>query len=242
MTGRDILKCAAILFMVVDHIGWHFFPDDTAWRAWGRVCVPIWLFLVGFTATARIDAGLVAGFCFLVLLDLVLGRTWLPLNILGTIILVRLALRPVTRAIADNQNMAFIVFIACAVFTPITMLVTEYGAVALAFALAGYYARHGCKNAPYAPAAWCVGAWALFAWQQPILFPNFSDLHMIIMLAGSAVAMVATWRLAPRGAAVTLPVPSVTGPLVRFCGRHTLALYVGHLAVFRIVAFFIQQG
>lgn len=40
------LKIIAILSMLIDHIGYIFFPDETIFRAFGRIAFPIFCFLI----------------------------------------------------------------------------------------------------------------------------------------------------------------------------------------------------
>ena len=47
-SSYDFIKFVAVVLMVIDHIGYYFFPYDLMWRSFGRMCVPIWLFLAGY--------------------------------------------------------------------------------------------------------------------------------------------------------------------------------------------------
>ncbi len=46
----DILKIIAILTMLIDHIGYLFFPDQVLWRVIGRISFPIFAYLVALGA------------------------------------------------------------------------------------------------------------------------------------------------------------------------------------------------
>lgn len=50
----DLLKAIAILLMIVDHIGFFFFPEFTLLRVIGRISMPLFLFLVGYNRSGNI--------------------------------------------------------------------------------------------------------------------------------------------------------------------------------------------
>ncbi len=41
LTSYDLLKTLAVILMIIDHVGHHFFPDEMWFRVVGRLCVPI---------------------------------------------------------------------------------------------------------------------------------------------------------------------------------------------------------
>ena len=57
LTSYDLLKTLALVLMVIDHIGYFFYPEEMWWRVLGRLSVPIWFFLIGY-ANARDCFGL----------------------------------------------------------------------------------------------------------------------------------------------------------------------------------------
>lgn len=48
VTSYDLLKCAAVIIMVIDHVGFYFYPENLWFRAVGRIGFPVWFFLVGY--------------------------------------------------------------------------------------------------------------------------------------------------------------------------------------------------
>lgn len=54
----DILKVIAIVFMIIDHIWYFFFPHLIILRILGRISMPIFLFLVGYNSSPHIHSSL----------------------------------------------------------------------------------------------------------------------------------------------------------------------------------------
>ena len=48
LTSYDLLKSLAVILMICDHIGYFFFPEEMWFRTLGRLCLPIWFFLIGY--------------------------------------------------------------------------------------------------------------------------------------------------------------------------------------------------
>ena len=55
----DILKVTAIVFMIIDHIWYFFFPHFMILRIIGRISMPIFLFLVGYNSSHHIHRSLI---------------------------------------------------------------------------------------------------------------------------------------------------------------------------------------
>ena len=132
ITSYDLLKTFAVIFMVVDHIGMYFFPDDLWWRAAGRACVPVWFFLVGYARGRDLSPKILIGAALLLVANFLAGMPIFPLNVLVTIILIRLILNPLmttTLSVTGREfwPMAMLLFLLA---IP-TMLITEYGPQAL---------------------------------------------------------------------------------------------------------------
>jgi len=94
LTSYDFLKTAALLLMLVDHVGYYFYPDDVWMRVVGRFSAPVWLFLVGYARSRDLSWRLWAGMLVLAGTNYVAGMAQCPVNILATIIVCRLALDP----------------------------------------------------------------------------------------------------------------------------------------------------
>ena len=148
LTSYDFLKTLAVLLMIVDHVGFYFFPEEDVWRVIGRLCVPIWFFLIGYARSRDFGWILWAGCFILVFANYAVGLPFFPLNILASILLVRWAIDVAMirlMPVLQQENMpqrfwAFCVFLT--LLTIPTSLVTEYGTQGLLLAMLGYLVRH----------------------------------------------------------------------------------------------------
>ena len=52
--NTDWLKTAAIILVVVDHIGYFFIEDDHWWSVFGRLAAPTFFFLLGYAQTRTV--------------------------------------------------------------------------------------------------------------------------------------------------------------------------------------------
>ena len=66
LTSYDFLKAVAVLLMVIDHVGFYFYPDQQWFRVFGRLCVPIWFFLIGYARSRDLSLYLWGGMILLV--------------------------------------------------------------------------------------------------------------------------------------------------------------------------------
>ena len=92
VTSYDVWKTLAVLLMIIDHIGAYFLPDEQGLRILGRLCVPIWFFLVGYAQSRDLSWRLWAGVAILSISNYIGGQPIFPLTILATIIFIRLIL------------------------------------------------------------------------------------------------------------------------------------------------------
>lgn len=85
----DLVKCVAIVTMVIDHMGLYLFPEALWWRVVGRTAFPSFLFLVGYSGTTRTDKRLLIAAMLVSVGEYLHGGTIFPLNILWAIALTR---------------------------------------------------------------------------------------------------------------------------------------------------------
>ncbi len=239
VTSYDVWKTLAVILMIVDHIGVYFFPDDSMWRAVGRLCVPIWFFLIGYASSRDMSWRLWAGALIVCLSNLVVGLPILPLNILATIIVVRWVLNPfMAKALQSLTDgfMACLVVLLC--FIPASF-VFEYGTVGLALASLGYVARNRKVFNLDKEKTFTVFFLALLFYvaTQAIGF-GFALRQAVFMGVGSFI--IGAFLLYGFKPAI-LPKKSILNtPVIRaflqFFGRYTLEIYVVHLILFKGIA------
>lgn len=85
----DLLKCVAVLTMVVDHIGMYLLPEQMWLRVVGRIAFPLFLFLVGYSGHTHTGKRLLFSAGIVSVLDYFHTGSLLPFNILWAIALTR---------------------------------------------------------------------------------------------------------------------------------------------------------
>ena len=92
LTSYDLMKTLAVLLMIIDHTAYYEFIDSDWPRAIGRLCVPIWFFLIGYANTRSIPLRFWGGAILLVFANFVVGYNIFELNVLFSLILARLTI------------------------------------------------------------------------------------------------------------------------------------------------------
>lgn len=238
LTSYDFLKTAALVLMIIDHIGYFFFPDQDWWRAVGRLSAPIWLFLVGYARSRDVGLRMWVGMGVLLLSNYVAGMPMLPVNILGTIIVCRLALDPVMGFIRRQPQMLYPVAALAFFGALLTFVVVEYGTTAMLPVMAGYVVRNredmGMRKNQVLQFAGVAAL--LYAFVQCFIYFSFMP-PVTFMVIGALLAVMlflTSFRLY-EFPALTRALGPLSG-LIRLCGRRTLEIYVLHLLFFKIAA------
>ena len=246
ITSYDLLKAAAVVIMVIDHLGSYFFPDDLMLRAVGRIGFPVWFFLVGHASGRNIPLKLAGGALVLVAANFVTGMPLFPLNALVTIILIRLALDKMTamafatgqaqgadRPQDQGQNIWKLSSLLAFAIVP-TYIAFEYGTLAFIFALFGYAVRHLRErdNGKFIT-RYMAFALVLFIVVQGVSY-SFSQIEFVVMAAGTAlVCLVLSQFKAATYPRLTSICPKIGVWGLQFLGRRTLEIYVVHLLLFK---------
>jgi TraX protein len=240
VTAYDYLKLFAIAYMAIDHLGAYFYPDHMMFRALGRLSVPIWLFLIGYARSRRIDPPLIIGAIVLTLADYAVTHAFHALNILWSILIIRLTLTPLMRWVGTSENKLILVTALCFILTPVTRFHIDYGTIAYALAISGYLMRHGFEGEPRFPIGYIAISLGLYGITQALNFNFYAPHYAVLWIGGiSLFYLLAVWF--PRYAATSGTVPAPSLPALRtalsWIGHHTLTIYVGHLLVIYAVLF-----
>lgn len=243
ITSYDLLKTFALVLMVVDHIGFYFFPDDLLWRAVGRICVPAWFFLVGYARSRDISKRMWIGGGVLVLANIVAGMPVLPLNILFSILAVRLLIDPVISICKKSTlHLWFVCALLIVLWLPTNFFAVEYGTLGLVLAMFGYFVRHKEEmGGEKAVSRFLIFSTLSFVVLQQAVF-KFGAMAFFVMIAGvlamHVVLMPFRSRSYPRLSA-DIPAPLVW--FIQLCGRRSLEIYVVHLLLFKALALFLEM-
>ncbi len=244
LTSYDFLKALALILMIIDHVGHHFYPDEMWFRVLGRLCVPIWFFLVGYARTDAISARILLGGAVVTVSALVAGQYVFPLDILFTIALIRKARQGcAVRATQSPEALRGWMLLLLFAAVP-TGLLFEYGTMGMLFALHGFIARNraaiGDRLKPWHIRLFAFGGVFCFALLQGLMMPSLSAAQGGVLFVG----LFAVTALLERFKAAEYPVLTryVTRPgafLIQVMGRRTLEIYVFHILLFRGVCMFL---
>lgn len=243
LTSYDFLKTLALALMILDHVGYFFFPDQMWIRAVGRFSAPIWLFLVGYARSRDIGLRMWVGMGILVVSNYVFGMPVMPVNILGTIIVCRMALDPLMNFIARRKDSLYPIALVLFFATLVTFPLFEYGACAMLIVMAGYLARNGeaigYTRSQLVQFAGVAGL--LYAFIQSFVF--FAGFDMTLKLGvglGMMGLLLFLTSFRPyEYPALTERLPVPISAFLRLCGRRTLEIYVLHLLAFKAAAMYL---
>ena len=245
ITSYDLIKAFAILSMILDHTGFYFFEDDNWWRVAGRLCVPIWFFLVGYADSRDIGPRMWIGGTILVLASLAVGMWVFPLNVLFSMLVVRLCLDHVMKACKTSGESFFAMTFCLFLLIPISYSYWEYGTQGILLAMFGYIMKNrpvvtDITNPDLVPKLFGLFAFSQFIFIQGLLF-KFDLPQMIVLSAGLfAVNYVLFFFRPAEYPVLTRKLPKFAVSGVQFLGRRTLEIYVGHLILFKFLMMVID--
>lgn len=240
ITSYDLLKAFAVVIMIIDHVGFYFFPDDLWWRAIGRIGFPVWFFLVGYARGRDIPTKLWGGALILMAANIVTGMYIFPLNALFTIIAIRLLIDVVFKYGLKKQAYLWTIGVVLFLLVPPSYLLSEYGTQALITAMYGYCVRHkkeiGDDKLIF---NFMIFAYVTFIIIQQVSFA-FSTEQFAFMAAGTLlVRMILFYFDSYSYPKLTKMMPTPGAWLIQLCGRRTLEIYILHLILFKFVALYL---
>ncbi len=243
ITSIDLLKTLALITMLIDHVGFYFFPDIEMLRVIGRMSFPIWLFLVGFAKSRDIGPRLIIGCIIVQIAGVVAGMDFMPLNILGSILIIRLTLDHVARKMFSKEDELMIGAGVLTILVVPTYLLLEYGTVGWLIALVGYAVRHWDDLAPrlgrLSVVTFCAVAVAVLVASQILSF-DLKGVQAFYCALLILVSLGLCYYLSKKGPIKSLnnsPI-FIKGALHLF-GRRTLEIYVIHQVIFRLLAAYL---
>jgi len=242
--NTDWLKTAAIILVVVDHIGYFFIEDADWWSVFGRLAAPSFFFLLGYARTRKVPLHWIWLGIILTLLDSWNNDwTWVAPNILFSMVLIRLARPRVKMFLQSHGWIAFAVLVSVLfAVLPIAAEIVDYGAEGWLWALFGIYqrvyvdgkARNTARpvnamtpNPDLMRCLACSIAAVIYVWQEQLEF-LFTPVQLNAVILGVSFMSIALF-LFQRGPSRFQPPEPIAGAL-HFLGRHTLEVYVIQLA------------
>lgn len=237
LTSYDLLKSFAVIIMIMDHVGFYFFPNVLEWRALGRIGFPIWFFLVGYARGRDIPKKLLTGIVILAISDLITGLYVFPFSAIATIALIRISLDKVM--FFCNRSLTYLWTLSAILFVLVipSYVFLEYGIQALILSIFGYLVRHKKERGYDKNLLQKYMIFSLFSfvfWQQFIFI--FPIPLFIAMSSGTLIVLFVLLhfdlKLYPT---LTAKLPEGVNVLLRFMGRRTLEIYVVHLVLFKFI-------
>lgn len=236
LTSYDVFKSFAVILMIVDHIGQYFYPDLLWFKVFGRYCVPVWFFLVGYARSRDLSPRMWIGAGILIAADALLGRAIFPLNILATILIVRLVIDKIMaftlQGLPRFWGVAFALFILIVPTYPWV----EYGTLAIIMTMFGYIIR---QQARVYMVPVILFSYLSFILSQQVML-QLSHIQFLAMAGGTLAVFGLLYFFTPQtypGAEKRISEPVTE--LLKFMGRWTLEIYVAHLLFFKILAFML---
>jgi len=240
LTSYDFWKAFAILLVIVDHLGYYFFPDENMWRAVGRICVPVWFFLIGYAKTRDIPRSFWIGSAILIVASFVGGRDIFPLTILLLFAFIRMIIDPLMRFTLKRQAHTVMVCVALFLLIVPSYFLVEYGTQGIILAMFGYFIRHKSEGDNARILRWFL-PFSVFSYVsfQQVLF--LFDLPVFIIMSG--VILLTMYLMmdfqSKEYGDLTQKMPRPIVAALQFCGRRTLEIYVAHLVVFKILSAYL---
>jgi peptidoglycan/LPS O-acetylase OafA/YrhL len=250
--NTDWLKTAAIILVVVDHIGYFFIEDAEWWSVVGRLAAPLFFFLLGYAQTRSVPFRWIWLGVILTLLDSWNADwAWVAPNILLSFALIRIA-RPYAKIFIQHSGWVAFAVLIFALFAvlPFAAVIVEYGAEGWLWGLFGLCQRMYVDSRPanntdstaqdqatptqiFTPNIGlmrllaCFIAAVVYVWQEQIEFSFLHDqLAAVIFGIGVLSFSLCLFR---RGPSRIQPSEPLAGTM-RFIGRHTLEIYAAQLA------------
>jgi peptidoglycan/LPS O-acetylase OafA/YrhL len=261
--NTDWLKTAAIILVMVDHIGYFFIRDDQWWSVFGRLAAPTFFYLIGYAHTRSVPFHWIwLGIILTLLESWNADGSWVSPNILLSLALIRAA-RPYAQAFLQRYGWIGFAILVCALITlaPITGKVADYGAEGWLWALFGLCqrmyvdgtsatdgkseaessappARTAAINANLMRFLACIAAALAYIWQEQTEY-SFPPIHFAVFVLGVGVLSTSLSRFR-RGLSRIQP-PEPIARTLRFIGRHTLEIYAIQLAGSELLVKFVPD-
>lgn len=240
ITSYDLLKSFAVVFMIIDHIGLYFFPEQLWWRVFGRFSAPIWLFLIGYARTRDIPLKLWAGAVILTVANAFVGDVFFPLTILVGMMLARRYMdRIVALTFSGFEPFLFMIVLAGVLIIP-SHLFVQYGLLCLLVPIYGLLRR---KHDEFRSLPHYQYFGFIFITCAAYIFMNtaYNDLdtmQLVTVIIGCALLFRYLYDFKPKTYPImTQRLPNMLNAVIKFGGRRTLEIYVGHLILFKAIAF-----
>lgn len=225
---QDLLKCFAILAMIVDHIGLYIFPENSAMRLLGRCAMPIFCFFAGYNFNGLPKLKIFIWGVGLYIITTCLLRKFTPTNILISIFLGQCYLY-LCRNKLQNIHISYVHLFMLWLLSIVTINFFDYGTLVIAVMMLGFIAS---KHSEYLKIA-ILFSIALPMLSSTFLIFNFTGLyiHVLIFLAILEYFIMTLIKFDKK---ILLNINIIS--------RNSLYIYVVHLIILQaIFVYYIQS-
>lgn len=243
ITTTDLLKFAGLAFVLADHTGLFFAPDEEWWRVFGRAAAPIFFFLIGFARTSSVPfTWLVLG-AALTALDAYVsnGLDDVTLNILFNFALIRLVMPKVETHVLTSRAGAPALALFCAAMIPLAAVILEYGAEGWLWALFGLVTREAiAKASPHARlqrnlvGAFCVAIY-LIVEMRDFEFETVQTITLCVLIVMLGLVLASFRR-----ADAPFQAPAPIAHAFRWMGRRSLEIYAVSLFAMQLAGYLLD--
>lgn len=244
LTSYDFLKFVALIFMLCDHVGAFFIPDEPWLRAIGRLSFPIFFFLAGYASDSKIKTDIIWGAMILIVGGAILGSYSFPLNALVSYILVKMFIRvSAEKTFSGWEPLLYMVAALMFLIWPTNQLF-EYGSFAILLGMMGYAVRHSDKihiKRWMKILLFTVSILSMSIGQ--IIFHRFDMVKGIFCIGGFSIMGYILYHFRyieyPK---LTNMLTAPVSKIIQFGGRYTLELYVFHLLAIKAYLLYANYG
>jgi hypothetical protein len=243
LTTIDIIKALALIVMIVDHFGAYAYTalfssvdalqsgDSVFWlRLIGRMGLPVWFFLIGYSSSRRIDLSFLLWALVTVLTSITVGAYIIPLSALFTLLAARVFLNLTIPFYKQSGETRFLVVVILTALIPWTYFLSEYGTLGFLIALIGYEVRQirdsNGSVLSSAQKALMIYVTLLVCFVQMMIF-NFTLIQNAVLYLGLAAVFygLITVRFTEYPQ-FTSRLGRLPVSFIQLLGRRTLELYV----------------
>jgi hypothetical protein len=244
VTTTDAWKLFAITFVLIDHYGLYFDPDELWWRLFGRLASPVFFFFIGFARTRSVPwSWLLFGVLITAVEYRTSGDDSVMLNILLNFALLRLVLPFIETHVVDYPVRLAILVAASAASVPVLDEVLEYSGEGWLWALLGLSHRllleRGDGASRIRRNVLAVAAGLVYVIRERSDY-GFDALQSALLLAFIAGLVLGLTRFRRTGLA--WQPPRLARPIFTFTGRHTLEIYAATLLAMQLLAYTLDGG
>lgn len=256
----DILKSVAILLMVVDHLGYFFFPDMIILREIWRWSFPLFLMLIGYNQSSKIWNQLWI-WTIIISIFLVVGNlmwyvnSW-QLNILVGILVTKYIMRYISKW---SDIPLVLVFVASIIAIPYTKNIVEYGTCIVAISVfvllikrwidyikSAYHSDNNeNKNIYKYNLIWkyisvLLSSILMIYWLVTVnMHFNFDEIWWFVVLVWWIVSVIFIYILCIDNFGINRLKNTIIGDIIIYINNYAVYFYIIHLIIFYIVAIWV---